>query len=401
MPAQGWVERTGRSVEAVRVPRTHDNSFDVLVIGAGVIGLASAWRIAQKGLRVAVIDREAPGSGATRVAAGMLAPLGEASWGEEALLRLNLASAGMYPEFAAELADVSDRHVGYRRCGALHVALDRDEAEELNRRNDLYASLGLEAEWLRPRLCRELEPGLATAIAGGVHARDEGEVDPGSLVAALVVALERAGAKLVAGAEVVGAVIEADRVAGVRTADGRELRGDHVVLASGWWSGRAAWLPPEARPPIRPVKGQILALRGSPDEPLCEHIVATQWVYVVPRADGRVAVGATVEERGADLTVTAGGVHELLREAYRVLPDVAELELTAAVAGLRPGTPDNAPVIGPGAIDGLVVASGHYRNGILLAPITAAAVAALVAGEPPPEDAAPFGAERFEEATAR
>jgi glycine oxidase len=401
MPAQGWVERTGRSVEAVRVPRTHDNSFDVLVIGAGVIGLASAWRIAQKGLRVAVLDREAPGSGATRVAAGMLAPIGEASWGEEELLRLNLASAELYPEFAAELEMASDRRVGYRRCGALHVALDRDEAEELRRRNSLQASLGLDAEWLRPRPCRELEPGLATAITGGVHAHDEGEVDPSALVAALVEALERAGVELLAGTEAAEAVIESDRIAGVKTADGRELGAGQVVLASGWWSGRAAWLPAGARPPVRPVKGQILALRGSADEPLCGRIVATQWVYVVPRADGRVVVGATVEERGADLSVTAGGVHELLREAYRVLPDVAELELITAVAGLRPGTPDNAPLIGPGAIDGLIVATGHYRNGILLAPVTANAVAALVAGEEVPDVARTFGAERFEGVASR
>jgi glycine oxidase len=382
----------------VRVPRTENEtkSFDALVVGAGAIGLACAWRAAQRGLRIAVIDREAPGSGATRVAAGMLAPIGEASWGERALLELNLASAQLYPAFAAELEEVSGRRVGYRRCGALHVALDRDEAEELRRRHGLQRSLGLDAEWLRPRLCRELEPGLATAITGGVHARDEGEVDPISLVDALATALARDGVDVIAGAEAVEAILEADRLAGVTTSDGRELRAEFTILASGWWSGRARWLPERALPPVRPVKGQIVTLRGPAGEPLCERIVATQWVYVVPRADGRVVVGATVEERGADLTVTAGGVHELLREAYRVLPDVAELELTSAVAGLRPGTPDNAPLIGHGALRGLVLATGHYRNGILLAPITAESVAALVSGGQPPAVAAPFGAERFE-----
>jgi glycine oxidase len=348
-----------------------------------------------------VVDREAPGSGATRVAAGMLAPLGEASWGEEALLDLNLASARLYPDFAAELEDASGAAVGYRRCGALRVALDRDEAEELRRRHELHVSLGLDAQWLRPRECRDVEPGLATAVSGGIHARDEGEVAPGSLVAALVTALEREGVELIAGEEVAEAVLDGDRIAGVRTAAGRDLRAAHTVLATGWWSGRASWLPEEARPPVRPVKGQILTLRGSPAEPLCAGIVATEWVYVVPRADGRVVVGATVEERGADMTVTAGGVHELLREAYRVLPDVAELELAGAVAGLRPTTPDNAPVIGPGAIDGLVLATGHFRNGILLAPATADAVAAILAGERPPPAAQPLGAERFEGAAVR
>ena len=393
------VKRTGLR-RKVRLAR-HEKSYDAVVVGAGVIGLACAWRAAQRGLSVAVVDGEAPGSGASRVAAGMLAPLGEASWGEEALLELNLASARLYPDFAAELAEASGAAVGYRRCGALHVALDRDEAEELRRRHRLHLSLGLDARWLRPRECRGIEPGLATAVAGGVHARDEGEVDPGSLVAALVRALEHGGVELVAGDEAAEALLDGDRIAGVRTASGRELRAGATVLATGWWSGRAPWLPPHARPPVRPVKGQILTLRGDPRRPLCEGIVATQWVYVVPRADGRVAVGATVEERGADMTVTAGGVHELLREAYRVLPDIAELELGGAFAGLRPTTPDNAPVIGAGALDGLVLATGHFRNGVLLAPVTAEAVAATLAGEAPPGAVASLGVERFEGVASR
>jgi len=382
------------------VPRTDENRLDALVVGAGVIGLACAWRAAQRGLRVAVVDREAPGSGTTRVAAGMLAPIGEASWGEEALLDLNLASARLFPGFCVELERASGVDVGYRRCGGLHVALDRDEAEELRHRHELHLSLGLEAQWLRPRPARELEPGLATAITAAVHAADEGEVDPNALVAALVAALERAGVELIVGDEVVEALVEGDRLVGVVTAKGRRLSSASVVLASGWSSGRSPWLPPHARPPVRPVKGQILTLKGQAVEPLCERIVATQRVYVVPRADGRVVIGATVEERGPDLTVTAGGVHELLREAYRVLPEIAELELTAAVAGLRPATLDNAPVIGPGALDGLVLATGHFRNGILLAPVTADAVAALLAGDEPTALAARFAAERFERAVA-
>jgi glycine oxidase len=395
MPAQGSLRGTG-SRRKVRVMR-HDNAFDAVVVGAGVIGLSCAWRAAQRGLRVAVVDREAPGSGATRVAAGMLAPLGEASWGEERLLDLNLESARLYPDFAAELEEASGATVGYRRCGALHVALDRDEAEELRRRHELHVSLGLDAEWLRGRECRALEPGLATTVAGGIHARHEGEVDPVALVAALARALNRLGVELVTGDEVAEGLFDGERLAGVRTAGGHELRAEATVLAAGWWSGRAAWLPEDARPPVRPVKGQILNLRGPAGEPVSEGIVGSQWVYVVPRADGRVVVGATVEERGADLTVTAGGVHELLREAYRLLPDIAELELAGAYAGLRPTTPDNAPVIGPGAIEGLIVAAGHFRNGILLAPVTAEAVAAILAGERPPAVAEPLGADRFAE----
>jgi glycine oxidase len=400
MPAQGWWCGAARQDREAVFVRRGEKTSEVLVVGAGVIGLACAWRAAQRGLSVRVIDREIPGAGASRVAAGMLAPVGEASWGEEGLLQLNLESARAYPEFAAELGDASGRPVGYRRSGALHVALDVDEAEELRRHHELQRSHGLAAEWLRPAECRELEPGLAPGIAGGVHAADDAEVDPHMVVGALVAAIERAGGEIVAGADATAAVIEGERLRGVR-AEGQELYADQVVLATGSWSGSASWLPDDARPPVRPVKGEVVNLRGRADPPVSERIVATPRVYVVPRADGRVVVGATVEERGFDLTVTAGGVHELLREAYRALPEIAELEFSEALAGLRPGTPDNAPVIGHGALDGLVVATGHYRNGILLAPITADAVAAILAGEDPPAVVAPMGAERFEGVAAR
>jgi glycine oxidase len=186
----------------------------------------------------------------------------------------------------------------------------------------------------------------------------------------------------------------------VKTADGSRYPAGHVVLASGCWSGQARWLPEGARPPVRPVKGQILRLRGPADEPLCERIVRTPSIYVVSRGAGRAVLGATVEERGFDTTVTAGGVHELLREAHRVLPGIGELELVEATAGLRPGTPDSAPLIGPGAIDGLILATGHYRNGILLAPPTADAVAAILAGEQPAVSVAGFGPHRFDRAHA-
>jgi glycine oxidase len=183
-------------------------------------------------------------------------------------------------------------------------------------------------------------------------------------------------------AEVVDALYDGARLAGVATADGREHRAERVVLATGAWAGSSAWLPPRARPPVRPVKGQLLVLRGNPEQTPAEGIVTTERVYLVPRTDGRLIVGATVEERGFDLQVTAGGVYELLREAYRALPDIAELELVETLAGLRPGTPDNAPLIGPGEVDGLLLATGHYRNGILLTPATAEAIAAMLAGDP-------------------
>jgi glycine oxidase len=290
-----------------------------------------------------------------------------------------LSSLESYPGFVAELEAASGVGTGFRRLGALHVALDRDEAEELQRRHALQRALGLEAEWLGARECRRVEPGLAPALAGGVHAPDEAAVDPVALAEALLEAARRAGAVVRAGAGACGAKIEAGRIRAVLTEDGATLAADQVVLAAGAWSGTLEWLPESARPPIRPVKGEILTLRGS-EEPLCEGIVASERVYVVPRDDGRVVVGATVEERGFDTTVTAGGVHELLREAYRLLPDVAELELVSARAGLRPATPSNLPLIGPGELEGLVVAGGHFRNGVLLAPLTAELACEALAG---------------------
>src|SRR5262245_28144416 len=343
--------------------------FDAIVVGGGVVGLACAWRAAQLGLDVAVLERVRPGAGASNVAAGMLAPVGEATWGEDRLLELTLASHSRSPAFAAELAGATDRDVGCLELGALHVALDRDEAEELRRRFELMREHELEASWLRPSDCRALEPGLGSGGAGGVHAPHESAVDPRALVSALAQALEDAGGSIVIG-EADRALLEGGRLVGVRTSDGREWRAPATVLAAGAWSA-SSWLPSEARPPIRPVKGQILTLAGSPSATPCERIVVTERVYMVPRADGRLVVGATVEEQGFDTRVTAGGVHELLREAYRALPEVAELELVETTAGLRPATPDNLPLIGPGAIDGLFLATGHFRNGILLAPLTA------------------------------
>jgi glycine oxidase len=364
------------------------SGFDAVFVGGGVIGLACAWRASQRGAEVLVLERaERPHAGATGVAAGMLAPVGELTFGEPELLQLALESAALWPGFAAELEDASGVETGYERCGALHVALDRDEAAQLRRRHDLQRSLELPAEWLGPSACRRLEPGLTPSFYGGVHAADEGSVDPRALSLALIAALARRGVEVRGGREVVAGLWDGERLAGVRYEGGEEgggeVRADAVVLCSGAWSGATPWLPEELRPPVRPVKGEVVELRTRPgQEPPATAIVASERVYLVPRPDGRLIVGATQEERGFDTTVTAGGVHELLREAYRVLPEVAEMELFGAVAGLRPGTPDNLPIVGPGGAPGLVLASGHFRNGILLAPRTAGAVAAGLAGEP-------------------
>ncbi len=363
-------------------------TYDAVIVGGGAIGLCCAWRAAQRGAGVVVLDRAQPPAGATRVAAGMLAPIGELAFGEPELLKMTVVAAERYPGFVAELEAASGKGTGYSRHGALHIALDRDEAAELRRVHDLQRSLGLGAEWLPPRRCRELEPGLTPSFNGGVHAPEEAAVDPRRMTVALLAALAGEGVEVRSGVEVAETLLDGERVAGVRTESGEELRSESVVLATGAWSGEAAWLPESARPPVRPVKGQILELRALDGRAPCERIVASERVYLVPRPDGRLIVGATTEERGFDSTVTAGGVHELLREAYRLLPDIAEMELVEAMAGLRPGTPDNLPLIGPGALDGLVLACGHYRNGILLAPLTGEAVAGMLAGEPLPDSLA-------------
>jgi glycine oxidase len=381
--------------------QSQDDRHDVIVVGGGAIGLACAWRLAGRGMRVALVERDRAGGGASGVAAGMLAPVGEATWGEEPLLDLALASARDWPQFAAELERASGAVTTYAPTGALHVAMDRDEAAELRRRFELHERLGLDSRWVTPREARELEPALAPACAGGLHAAGEAAVDPGALCTALAAGARAAGVELIEGAEVMGLETAAGSVSGIALADGRVLEAPVVVLAAGSWSA-AEWLPAEARPPVRPVKGEILTLRGKPGA-VVRGIVAGERFYAVPRSDGSLVIGATVEEQGFDTVVTAGGIHELLREAYRALPDVAELEFAGARAGLRPGTPDNAPLIGPGAIEGLILATGHYRNGVLLAPVTAAAVAAIAAGEEPALDVAAFAPTRFarEEVRAR
>jgi glycine oxidase len=381
---------------------------DAVVVGGGVIGLGIAWRAATAGLSVTVVD-EAPGRGASWAAAGMLAPVTEVHYGERPLLGLNLAAAARWPGFAAEVEEASGRPVGYRPGGTLAVARDADDNAALE---DLYRfqlRCGLEVERLRGRECRRLEPGLAPGIRGGVLAAGDHQVDNRALVEALLTACRRAGVRMVAG-RVAELAVEGDRVGGVVLAGGASaadggpapsgaagetLAAGTVVLAAGCWSGGLGGLAAEALPPVRPVKGQLLYLRGPADQPLCSRNVRGLEVYVVPRGDGRVVVGATVEEQGFDTRVTAGAVHDLLRAAMELLPDVAELELVETVVGLRPGSPDNAPMLGPAGPEGLVVATGHYRNGILLTPVTADAVAELLATGRVPEPIAPFGPSRF------
>ena len=346
-------------------PSPNRPSYDAIVVGAGLIGLASAWRAAQRGLSVLVVERDRVGAGASGVAAGMLAPVTEADFGEEEQLRDNLAAAERWPAFAAELEERSGLGTGYRRTGALVVAADRDDVAELCRLHEFQRASGLGSEWLTPSAARRLEPGLSPRIGGAIDAPAEAQADPRAVVAALAVAAREAGVEILEGVSV-----ESLDPAAVLLPAGRVTAGA-VVVAAGAWSGD---LSPDAR--VRPLKGQLLQLRGMPP---CERIVRTPRCYIVPRADGRVVVGATMEERGFDTSSTADAVFRLLEAAREALPDIGELEFEGVGVGLRPATQDNRPVVGERG--GLILATGHGRNGVLLAPVTAERVAALAAGE--------------------
>jgi glycine oxidase len=373
---------------------------DVAVVGGGVIGLASAWRLAQAGAAVVVVD-PAPGSGASGVAAGMLAPVTEARLGEEPLLALNHASWARWPAFAAEVEAAAGRQVGYRADGTLMVALDADDRALLDDLAGRHRAMGLAVEALRGREARALEPGLAPGVRAGLLAADERSVDPAALVEALRAAAEAAGVEVVARpVERVVTTPAGDRVTGVTLAgDGAVLEATTVLLAAGTWSATVAGVPDHARPPVRPIRGQVLTLRQPPGDPLVARtvrgIVRGSSIYLVPRDDGRVVIGATVEERGFDPTPTAGGAYELLRDALAIVPGLDDAELVAVRAGLRPGSPDDLPMIGPSGVEGLAVATGHHRNGILLTPVTAEAVAALLTGGEVPAEVAACDPGRF------
>lgn len=367
---------------------------DAVIVGAGVIGLSIAWRAAQAGLRVTLVD-DRPGRGASWAAAGMLAPVTEVHYGEEALLELNLASAARYADFAAELTELTGRDTGYRRCGTLVVARDTDEAAVLDELHRFQTKLGLDATRLGSRDARVLEPALAPRTRGAILVEGDHQVDNRALVEALRAAVERDGVALHRG-RATEVRTRGERVTGVSLSDGTRLDAPRVVLAAGIDAGAIPGVPDRAVPAVRPVKGQLLHLRPRGGQPaLVQRTIRGLDVYVVTRADGRTVVGATVEEAGRDLTVTAGGVHRLLRDAWELLPGIDEYELTETVVGLRPGSPDNAPLLGPTELDGLILATGHYRNGILLTPVTADAISQLLATGEVPGVIAAFAPTRF------
>ncbi|HET9897141.1 MAG TPA: glycine oxidase ThiO [Streptosporangiaceae bacterium] len=384
--------------------RSGQVNADVLIIGGGVIGLSIAWRAAQRGMRVAIADPD-PGRGASYAAAGMLTPVAEAAYAERALFELGSASLREYPSFAAELAEVAGLPVGFRQTGTLLVGYDADDMAMIAEHATLREDFGVPSERLTGRECRKTEPLLGPAIGGGLLVPDDASIDPRLLTSALLAALVKADVTCVRQLAA-RLLIHDGKAAGAELADGSTVGSGQVVIAAGWASARLTGLPPEAVPPVRPVKGQILRLGPSPATlssglppslltMTVRGIVQGSSVYLVPREDGELVIGATQEELGQDTAVTAGGIWQLLRDARAIVPGITELEFAEAVARLRPGTPDNAPVIGPSALPGLVLATGHFRSGVLLAPVTADLIASYLQTGSLATGATPFLAQRF------
>jgi glycine oxidase len=372
----------------------------VVIIGAGVVGLGIAWRLAARGASVEVFDRGAAGAGATHAAAGMLAACAEAEPGEEALIALGRESQARWPSFAAELERSSGIDVELRTEGTLVVALTADDQSRLHHQLVFQHKIGLPLHWITAAETRRREPRLAGKLAGAVWSPQDHQVDNRKLASALRAAAEDVGAIVHERAPIKEISITGGRADGVILADETKISADVVVLAAGAWSRGIAGLPQELRPPVRPVKGQMLALRMDPASPLLNHVVWAPGVYLVPRRDGRLIAGGTVEEKAFDATLTAGGVLTLLEAAWRAVPSIEELPIDEMWVGHRPGSRDDAPILGRGPVDGLLYATGHHRNGILLAPVTADAMARLVLEGVVDSAIQPFGFERFAPAQA-
>ena len=370
------------------------------IVGAGVSGLGIGWRLAEAGVAVEIFDRGAAGRGASWAAAGMLAAGVECEPGEEGLLALTRASQALWPNFARELEAASGETIGYRDDGTLVVALTRDDVGQLRFGYDLQTKLGIDLTWLTGAEARDREPYLRPGTAAAVFSPNDHQVDNRRLAMALKTAFLKAGGTLHENTPVEAIDIEAGRARGLVVA-GERRAADLVVLAAGAWSREIAGLPATARPPVRPVKGQMLALRMDPAAPLLRHVLWAPGIYLVPRDDGRLLLGATVEEKGFDESLTAGGVFSLLEAAWRALPAIEELAIDELWVGHRPTSRDDAPILGPSEIEGLVLATGHHRNGILLAPITAEAISRWILTGEMAAEARSFGMERFASAAPR
>ncbi|MDH4122084.1 MAG: glycine oxidase ThiO [Deltaproteobacteria bacterium] len=355
---------------------TRDTYPGTLVVGGGVIGLAVGWALALRGEPVTVLERGKAGREASWAAAGMLAPITEVAFQEDTNLALGLDSLARYPNFVARLQAATGLHVDFRTEGALQMALTADDSARLAEVYGYQRARGLAVEPLTPAQAQALEPGLSGYVAAAYLCRQDHQVDPRKLTAALGAALAQSGGQVLENTPVERFVLEPGKPPAVEL--GGNLAGEvwparRVLLAAGAWSGLVAGLPDHLRPPVRPVKGQMLALRMPEPHPLTRflRVVRVPEIYLAPKSDGRLIVGATVEEMGFDREVTAGGLYELLKGAWEALPGAYDLPVVETWTGFRPGSRDNAPILGESGFPGLYMATGHHRNGILTTPATA------------------------------
>ena len=376
-----------------------DEHAEVLVVGGGIAGLGVAWQLAERGRSVRLFDAGRPGRGASWAAAGMLAPSAEIGFEELDLYALGTESLSRWQAFASALEAASGTAVGYRDDGTLVVADDRDSARALRRLFAFQTEQAAPVEWLSGDQAAEVEPLLSPRLPAAVWAPQDHQVDPRAVVEALAQAARAAGAEVVEDAPVAHIRPDAD-APGIVLADGTRLGARAVVLAAGAWSAGVEGLTPSA--PVRGVKGQALALRLDPARGLdLRHVVRGPDAYLVPKADGRLVIGGTSEDGVADLRTTAGGVYRLLEGAVAVVPAVEEMAWVETWAAHRPAAQDHAPLLGQSPHPGVFYATGHYRHGILLAPVTAQEVAAEVGRflDGRPETApvlAPFSPLRFQ-----
>ena len=382
-------------------PSTSANSGakpSVAIIGGGLCGMGIGWRLAAAGCSVDLFERDTVGRSASWAAAGMLAANVEAEPGEEMLLSLDLDSQRRWPAFAEELEALSGVDLGYRDEGTIVVAIDRDDAEALRFTYDFQRGLGLDIEWMTGGQARRLEPHLSPGVTAAVRSTLDHQVDNRQLVVALEKVCRTAGVRVHENTAVKAVDISDGRVTGVQTATGAH-RADFVLMAAGAWSYDIDGLPPTARPPVRPLKGQMLGLRMDPRAPIVDHVVWGPGIYIVPRKNGRLILGATVEDKGFDSDMTAGGVFRLLEAAWEALPQIEELPLDEMWVGFRPTSRDDAPILGPTPVEGLVMATGHHRNGILLAPVTIDAISDFILNGVLESAIEPFGVDRFNKTT--
>ncbi len=358
--------------------------MEVVVVGGGVVGCAVALRLVQAGARCTVVERSIPGAEASSAAAGILAPQAEAE-GTGPFLSLCLRSRSLYPGFVEDVEALSGIRVGFRPTGVLHVAFTAACRERLRARVASQRGAGLSAELLDRDAVLRLEPAVNGAVLGAALFPDDGSVDNRLLMRALSMAAARAGVKFVTGH--VRALLEADGRAHGVDVDGERLGADAVVVAAGAWTGLVPGCGLSPRQ-VRPARGQMVMLRSR--LPVLERVVFSDQGYLVPRADGHLLAGSTVEFEGFAKEVTAAGLKQILALALEMVPTLAELPVVESWAGLRPFTEDHLPVLGEGPLHGLFLASGHFRNGILLAPVTAEVLAQVVLAQPPSLPLEPF-----------